>query len=255
MIWYVYCINPCMEQMPFKTDRKMSVRNACMALLFSGFTLSHSLEAAVYQSHESIRQTVESFVADELGEGDDVRVELGHLDSRLRLHRCNSELTAFWPNGQARHGRGVVGVRCADRKPWKMYVQVNLHVFEKVAVLKNSRLRGETLRREDITYERQDISRLRDRFLTDAGDVLGYELKRTVKAGTVLNMQMLRIPKLVKRGQRVTLVASAGGIEVKMGGEALADGAQGSVIKVKNLSSSRVVEGEVVDKGTVRIRF
>lgn len=136
-----------------------------------------------------------------------------------------------------------------------MYVQVNLHVFERVAVLKTSRLRGETLQPGDIVYERRDTSPIRDRFLTDANAVLGYELKRTVKAGSVLNMQMLKIPKLVKRGQRVVLVAQAGGIEVKMGGKALGDGVQGSVIKVKNLSSSRVVEGEVVDKGTVRIRF
>lgn len=243
-----------MRKSPRKTDRKSSSHRWLLASILLGAS-TPGLAQTAYQSLDSIRDSVEQFIAGEFEGALDTRPELGHLDSRLRLHRCDKELTAFWPNGKATRGRGVVGVRCTDRKPWKMYVQVNLHVFERIAVLKTSRLRGETLQPGDIVYERRDTSPIRDRFLTDANAVLGYELKRTVKAGSVLNMQMLKIPKLVKRGQRVVLVAQAGGIEVKMGGKALGDGVQGSVIKVKNLSSSRVVEGEVVDKGTVRIRF
>jgi flagella basal body P-ring formation protein FlgA len=58
--------------------------------------------------------------------------------------------------------------------------------------------------------------------------------------------------KLVKRGQQVVLLAQTSSIIVKMSGKAMADGAAGEKIKVKNLSSDRVIEGIVTENGSVR---
>ena len=57
----------------------------------------------------------------------------------------------------------------------------------------------------------------------------------------------------VKRGQEVTLLASAGGIQVRMAGRALADGREGARLRVQNLSSQAVVEGVVETDGVVRV--
>ncbi len=244
-----------MREPPLQSGKKMSgwlVKGLAIPLVLS---VSLSIAATNHQSLASIRDVVEQFVADELGAGEDVKAVLGHLDTRLRLHQCAKPLTAFWPNGSSSVGRGVVGVKCEADKPWKMYVQVNLHVFKNVAVIKHPKIRGEVLFNEDIAYKRMDISRLGDRFLIDVEPILGYELKRSVNPGTVLHSRLFAVPKIIKRGERVVILAQAGGIEVKMNGRALSDGVRGSVIKVKNLSSSRVVEGEVIGKGTVKIRF
>ncbi|MEO6369387.1 MAG: flagellar basal body P-ring formation chaperone FlgA, partial [Steroidobacteraceae bacterium] len=57
----------------------------------------------------------------------------------------------------------------------------------------------------------------------------------------------------VKRGQRVTLVASVGGLEVRAQGEAMADASATGRVRVLNLSSRKVVEGQVESGDRVRV--
>lgn len=211
--------------------------------------------AKAYQSHESIRQAVTHFVASELSDSQNVQAVVGKLDNRLRLKQCGQELEAFWPPGARMQGRGSIGVRCDDAKPWRMFVRVEIKIFKDVLVLKAPKVRGESLEMNDVRFERKEVTRLGDRYLTDVSLVSGYTLKRAVKAGTLLHLRMLKVPHAVKRGEKVTIVADSGGIKVKMRGQALSDGKKGAVIKVRNLSSNRIVEGEVVGKGTVKIRF
>ena len=78
-------------------------------------------------------------------------------------------------------------------------------------------------------------------------------LKLTLKPGAVLSPGQLRRPPAVKRGSQVTILGRAGGIEVRMSGKALSDGARGQRIKVRNSSSSRQIEGTVIARGTVEV--
>jgi flagella basal body P-ring formation protein FlgA len=64
---------------------------------------------------------------------------------------------------------------------------------------------------------------------------------------------MFKADLVIQHGQEVTLVAAAGGIEVRATGRALADGASGSRVKVQNLSSMKVVEGVVEGPDLVRV--
>ena len=58
---------------------------------------------------------------------------------------------------------------------------------------------------------------------------------------------------LIKRGQRVTLVAAAGSLEVRAQGEAVADAQADGRVRVLNLTSRRIVEGQVEGRDSVRI--
>jgi flagella basal body P-ring formation protein FlgA len=58
---------------------------------------------------------------------------------------------------------------------------------------------------------------------------------------------------LIKRGQRVTLIATAGGLEVRALGEALMDATPDGRIRVLNLVSRRPVEGQVESADRVRV--
>ena len=64
---------------------------------------------------------------------------------------------------------------------------------------------------------------------------------------------LLAADVLVRRGQRVTLVAMAGGIEVRAAGEAVADAGPDGRVRVLNLSSRRVVEGRAEAGDRVRV--
>lgn len=66
---------------------------------------------------------------------------------------------------------------------------------------------------------------------------------------------MLEAPRLVRKGDLVTLLAEIAGVNVRMTGKALADGAAGTSIQVSNLSSQRVIEGTVIAEGVVKVRM
>jgi len=59
-------------------------------------------------------------------------------------------------------------------------------------------------------------------------------------------------PKLIRRGDQVVIVATTGGISVRMAGTAMADGRRDEQITVKNKSSNRLIKVRVVAPGTVQ---
>lgn len=209
------------------------------------------------QSHDSIRARVHQFLVEQLepSQRQDAEIEIGSLDPRLRLRQCTAALQAFALGGRDTVGATSVGVRCEDAQPWTLYVTARVVVFDDVLVASRSLRRGEPLGPGDLRRERKDLSRLAYGYLTDADSAQGKILKRSYLPGQVVQPNHLQAPQLVKRGQQVTLHAEAGGIEIHMGGEALSDGAAGERIQVRNNSSNRIVEGEVVAKGVVKVRI
>ncbi len=209
-------------------------------------------EAGDLQSHQEIRQVVEDFVYETLS-GEDVEVRVRSLDNRLRLHGCDVPLEAFWSPGSRQRGATSVGVACEGEKPWKIYVRVTIKLMREVAVAARPLVRGDILQRDDVRMVRKDVSRINGSYLEDPTPLIGYELRQSVSANSLLYSRMLQAPKLVRRGDKITVLAVVGGLEVRVMGEALSDGGKGQMIRVRNLSSKRVVQGEVVSKGMVRI--
>ncbi len=211
-----------------------------------------SFAADDLQDRMEIQQTAEDFVFNELG-GEDIEVSVRRIDSRLRLQRCEQPLAAFWSPGARKRGATSVGVACEGDKPWKLYVRVNIKLMREVAVADRPLIRGDILQESDIRLEKRDVSRLSGGYLEDVSSLIGYEVRQSVSTNAVLRSRMFAAPKLIHRGDKVTIMAAIGGLEVRISGEALSDGGKGKMIRVRNLSSKRIVQGEVVSKGLVRI--
>lgn len=205
------------------------------------------------QPHDQIRQSVRQFVLEELSSEDDVDVKVKRLDRRLKLPLCENDLDTFWPPGARRSGNVSVGITCEGVKPWKIYVQASILVLRNVAILDRPAVKGEILDKTMVRFEKRDVSRLGSTYLSDVDQLVGYRFRRSSTAGKVLQPKMLEVPLLVERGSRVTIIAETNALTVRMKGEAMADGSLGKIIRVKNLSSNRVIQGEIIAKGTVKI--
>ena len=66
-------------------------------------------------------------------------------------------------------------------------------------------------------------------------------------------MDLLAADILVKRGQRVALVSQVAGLEVRADGEAISDANAAGRVRVVNLGSRRIVEGQVETRDRVRV--
>lgn len=179
-----------------------------------------------------------------------VEINVSRLDSRLRLPACRGPLETELAPGARMIGSVAVGVRCST-PGWSLFVPARVSVNRPVVVMAVSRPRGATLRETDLALERRDLGTLRAGYLTDRAEVVGMQLRRPVQARVVLHAGLAEAPELVSRGERIVLEATGGGIAVQVEGEALAGGALGQRVRVRNLATGRVVEGEVADKGLV----
>lgn len=210
--------------------------------------------AAGKQSLARIAETVERYVRSEFADlGEISEVQISSLDPRLNLPACALPLETFPAQGQRRLGNTTVGVRCEGARPWTLYVPVR--IVSRVTVMAAARPlpRGSRLGAADLTPISRDAASLPHGYFVDAEALLGMELRRAVRAGEPLTPSVVSAPPLVQRGQQVLLSAGSDAISVSLQAQALEDGAAGELIRVRNLSSQKVLEAEVVGPHRVRV--
>ena len=207
------------------------------------------------QSKESIRAAVHQYMM-ELAEREphgSAEIHVGRLDPRLRLPACEAEMETFLPQGSRTLGNSTVGVRCNSVKPWTLYVPVKVAIFQVVLITTRPLARGEIVSAADLRLERQNLDTLRAGYLTDPTQAIGKLAKRSLTAGTALSASNLAPQRVIKRGEKVTLLMDIPGIQVRATAKALGDGTVGETISVRNTSSRKVVQATVVSPGIVRI--
>ncbi len=236
------------------TRGRLPYRPARTVALLLGLTTCWAPAQAGIQSLEAIRASVERYVRTEFSAlGEISAVEVSALDPRLQLAACEQPLEPFTPAGQRRLGHATIGIRCSGERPWTLYVPVRIESTVKIMTAARALPRGKILTPDDIKPVVRDVAALPYGYFTSADILTGQKLKRAVRPGEVLSPTMVAPAPLVERGQIVWIATKASGIEVRMQGEALADGAAGERINVRNLSSRRILEAEVVDNGLVQV--
>ena len=207
------------------------------------------------QSLDAIREAAQSFVVQQVPKQapGTLQVNVGALDSRLRLVPCATPLKASLPPGATFRARMTVAVSCASASAWTVYVPVTVDTQTSVLVLRRAAGRGERLAAGDVESQTRVISGTGDSYLTDLTELAGRTVKRPLGAGTALTVDAMADDLLVRRGQRVTLLASVGSLEVRASGLAMNDAPAAGRVKVQNLSSNRIVEGVVETADVIRI--
>lgn len=211
--------------------------------------------ATQWQSHAAIRTTAQSFVDTFAASHHQGRtqIKLGQLDKRLRLKSCAMPLEAFMPDGGRVIGNTTIGVRCSDEGGWSIYVSAKIDVFGPVLVASQPIPRGTPLRESDLELVERNLSNLPYGYYSDAQPVVDQLAKRTIAAATVVTPSMLQAPKLVTRGELVSVIAETGALRIRTRGKALGDGKAGDLVRVRAEGSNRVVDGVVISPGVIKV--
>ena len=229
----------------------MLIRLAALLLAGTGCTAI----AAQPQATDTLQQVAQEFLQQQLSRQDDVEISVGRLDSRLRLTPCQETPQAFLPAGARLQGKLTVGLRCAGPKPWTVYVPAHIRIYTEVMAAAIPLGRGEQVGKDDIIAVRQELSELRSGYFNRHEDVVGKVVKRAMNAGQVFSPQRLKAPLLVRRGEEVTILATTGGLSVRVRGKALKDAARGEQLPVRNTNSKRVIQAVAIEPGTVSVRM
>lgn len=224
---------------------------ALAAVLFLAPALAGADEQ---QSLDEIREAVADHARSQLGD-DSGSVEVGRIDSRLRLDRCGHELETFDPPGRGSSSRATVGVECHEPSPWRLYVSVRITQEKPVLVAAEALPRGTVLNESHLRAVERNVNRLSRGYYVDPEDIVGMQTGRPLREGDLITASRIEARRLVERGQRVLITAGSASTEISMNGEALESGRRGDRVRVRNSSSGRVVEGEVVADSRVHVQY
>lgn len=243
-----------------RTQRNFDCVTALLVLLgapaFSQAPQTRPSSVEASQSIDVLRGIAAQFVQQRLSGGAPASITViantAALDPRLRLPRCMQDPVAFAPGELRAAARITVGVRC-EKPTWTVYVPVSVETELPVLVLRQAIARNGAVLPQDVEVQRRRVPGVAASYITEVAQLNGRHLKLTSAAGTALTVDLLNADVLIRRGQRVTLVAAVGGLEVRVQGEALTDAQPDGRIRVANLTSRRVVEGQVESRDSVRV--
>mgnify|MGYP001244590476 CR=1 FL=1 len=123
-----------------------------------------------------------------------------------------------------------------------------------VPVLRNSLKNGDIIGAMDIDWIDLPQNKIPNGTVMAEKDLIDMTPKRTASAGKPLLLNDRTPPKMVDRGDAVTLVFESGPMVLTAKGKALQDGAIGDMIRVSNTDSSKNLQGVVTAHREVTIR-
>jgi flagella basal body P-ring formation protein FlgA len=224
-----------------------------LAASYLGAGISEAEEA--FQSHQSIFDSVQQFLLanPETQRYSETSIELGHVDSRLQLQQCDQPLETYLAPGSRFTGKTTVGVRCSSPSAWALYVPATVTTYALVYQTAIPLPRDHIIVAHDLKAVKTDLGKLTRGYYTNLDDLLGKQTRRSLPQAKTLNPGLIKAPQLVKRGGQVALIAANPRFSIRTLGLALSDGVEGDQIRVKNLSSNRIVEGTVTGQGIVTV--
>ncbi len=112
---------------------------------------------------------------------------------------------------------------------------------------------GEIIAQADlqtITVPERDLS---SNAVVDLNSLVGMEVKRTLREGSIIRKNAIAAPLLVRKKDLITLTVQTNQMRLTTQGQAMDDGAMGDVIRVMNLTSKKVISAVVSGKQSANV--
>jgi flagellar basal body P-ring formation protein FlgA len=180
-------------------------------------------------------------------------VTVDNLDPRLRLPACSQALSGFIAGDGQIRDHTAVGVRCDGTAHWTIYAQVSVSCSVPVLIARHTLAQNSAPMATDFEVETRRMPGLYSHYISDPGLLAGQRLRRAIATGEVLTADTLLTAPVIHRGDEITVIAQAGGMQIRASAIALSDGRPDDRIRAQNLSSQRVVEGVVRSAGVIEV--
>ena len=219
-------------------------------VILIAFLLLQSAAAGATQDHSQIRNIVAGFLQQQTAAlPGKVTYQIDEIDRRIVLPKC-ARLEAFLPTGSQLIGKTSVGVRCAEKNGWSIFVPAQIRLNLNLLTSARQLPQGHTLQEQDIASQATETSQTGG--FTDPKQVIGKVLRYGISAGQVLREDMLRQPYSVTQGQAVQIAVQGSGFSIRNEGIALNNASEGQTVQVR-VGSGRVISGVARAGGTVEI--
>jgi len=135
----------------------------------------------------------------------------------------------------------------------KLCVTLNLKVYLDVITAKKDIKSGELLSSDMVEIENREITQFNRDAIISMEQIKDKVALTGIKRGTIITEKLIASPVIVHQGDQVYIVAKTGSIEVRAIGKARQNGRYGDTINVVNIDSGKILQGTVIEPGTVLI--
>jgi flagellar basal body P-ring formation protein FlgA len=139
--------------------------------------------------------------------------------------------------------------------PIKAWATVKIGVETDVIVVQKPLNRNQAIEKDDVNVITMDMADLPSNYISNLEDVVGKRTLRVMNPKEVFRTDIVELPPMVKRNDRVSIVAESESLRITAAGEVKESGGRGDRIKVVNLNSNKEIYARVLDPKTVRVEF
>lgn len=205
--------------------------------------------------HDHATQHVSSFLKDKHWPEGTSNVNIWLPESASHLPSCEEEIQVQTSNENAPPWGRVNYQLICPHPSWVLHARVETELVLPIQVTKHELDKNHEIQPNDLEEKLLEVSKIHRDFTPLKEELLGMRTTRRMRANQVLSPAQLRSALLVKKGDIVLIRASGEGFSASMKGEALSDGSKGDNIKVRNLTSEKVIQARVVENGIVETLF
>ncbi|WP_018983460.1 flagellar basal body P-ring formation chaperone FlgA [Salinimonas chungwhensis] len=225
-------------------------------LLATGLFISMAASSQTKDSsnHAQIQQGVKTYLEGQLEDktnGQNIHVEVNDIDNRIKVPDCPQGFEYFADNQALSQSYVSVRVSCNNNQ-WYLFANAQIQKTQPVVVTAGMLSPGTVLSPANLTVMQVETNRLRHTAYHEVNKLIGARIKRRVRQGQPVQSNMLCF---VCEGDRITISAEVGGMQVKTSGIAQQDGVIGDTITVVNASSNKTVVAEVASTEKVVVRL
>jgi flagellar basal body P-ring formation protein FlgA len=134
-------------------------------------------------------------------------------------------------------------------------IRVRIEVLNEFVVSIKNLGRDSVISANDIAVQKKWVRAIPVNSVSCMDEVVGKLLVVNIRPNTEISRNMLKEVTAVKRGKMVQIILDSGAMNITTMGLSEEDGAEGSFVKVRNITSNKIIYARVVGESKVRVDF
>jgi flagella basal body P-ring formation protein FlgA len=127
--------------------------------------------------------------------------------------------------------------------------------IQRVPVLSHNLSRDDVITVADIDFIEMPARRMPNSTVLDAQSLIGFSPKNRISSKRPIRAHEITKPRLITKKGQVELIYSSNYITIRGVGQALEDGAQGDLIRIKNIDSGRAITARVIGQNKAEVNL
>ncbi|PKN77291.1 MAG: flagella basal body P-ring formation protein FlgA [Deltaproteobacteria bacterium HGW-Deltaproteobacteria-10] len=134
-------------------------------------------------------------------------------------------------------------------------IRARIEVLHEFVVSVKNLGRDSIISANDVFVQKKWVRSIPLNSVSGVDEVVGKLLLVSIRPNTELSRNMFKEVTAVKRGKMVQIVLDSGAINITTMGLSEEDGTEGSFVKVRNITSNKIIYARVVGESKVKVDF